>query len=308
MTNVEADGPKSRSWIDDSALSSVLREFVEGVVKLTADDLIGIYLQGSLAQGAFDQGSDVDFLVVLRQDIPAREIDSLNDFHAKLFDGPSHWARHLEGSYAPVEALRRLAGRQSDPVGEERSDDWQDPEAWRTRPFGYPFWFLGNGSRKLVRSEHDNSQVMRWLVRSSGISLIGPPAETLIDPVEPGWLKLEVTEMLRSVVIELRSDPGWLTTLGGQSSAVLLFARAIQTSATGSVGSKHEAHDYAEAHLPFPWKGLVSDAYRVRRSLVRDDPDADRRAFEPTDAETLKATLAFAEWAASATKSGAINA
>lgn len=303
MTACAGPNRNLQGWTADSALNTLLRIFVEGVTKLLGSNLIGIYLHGSLAQGDYDNGSDIDFLVVIQEDIPATEVGPINSLHAMLHNHSSRWSQHLEGSYTPVKHLRALAGPQGDPPGEARSKDWRDPEAWRTRPFGYPFWFLANGSRKLVRSEHDNSQVVRWLVRSAGIVLVGPRIETLVDPVEPELLKAEIAEMLLSVVEGLRCDPGWLITQGGQSSAVLLFARAIQTSATGVVGSKLAARDYAETHFPANWGKLVDDAYRLRRSLVRDDPDAARRAAEPTDGQTLQASLAFAEWAAAAVAS-----
>ena len=59
-------------------------------------------------------------------------------------------------------------------------------------PLAYPFWYLDHGSDTLVRSEHDNSQVVRWCLREKGVVLAGPDPATLVDPVSPAALKAEV--------------------------------------------------------------------------------------------------------------------
>lgn len=45
-------------------LNGVLAELVESIECILADQLVGIYLQGSFAVGDFDEHSDVDFFVI----------------------------------------------------------------------------------------------------------------------------------------------------------------------------------------------------------------------------------------------------
>ena len=55
----------------------VLGELVAGVRAELADNLVGVYLVGSLATGDFDRDSDVDFLVVTRHELSAAVIPAL---------------------------------------------------------------------------------------------------------------------------------------------------------------------------------------------------------------------------------------
>src|SRR5438132_4942806 len=66
------------------------------------------YLQGSFAIGDFDIYSDVDFLIVLEEDVSDVLLPELQSLHRQVFGLPSAWAQHLEGSYLPKAALRHL--------------------------------------------------------------------------------------------------------------------------------------------------------------------------------------------------------
>ena len=50
-------------------LRDVLKRFVAETRAILAENLLGVYLVGSLASGDFDLDSDVDFLVVIDQDL-----------------------------------------------------------------------------------------------------------------------------------------------------------------------------------------------------------------------------------------------
>src|SRR6201999_2971249 len=103
---------------------------------------------------------------------------------------------NLEGSYVPAAILRRWSAEPRDPPGETRGPDWGDPGTSGSPARGYPFWYLDHGSKVLVRSEHDNTRVVRWCLREKGITLAGPDPKSLIDPVAPEALKAEVRATL----------------------------------------------------------------------------------------------------------------
>jgi predicted nucleotidyltransferase len=140
-------------------LNLVLREFVTRAQNVLADNFIGVYLQGSFATGDFDMHSDVDFLVIIEEDISAADLPALQALHEEMFNLRSPWAQHLEGSYVPKDALRHL------------------PSPPRE------FLYLDNGSRELVRSNHDDSLVVYWVLRQRGITLVGPEPHTLVSVV-----------------------------------------------------------------------------------------------------------------------------
>jgi predicted nucleotidyltransferase len=65
-------------------------------------DFVGAYLQGSFALGDFDRHSDVDFIVVVEDNLTPTQVGALQVMHDKVYVLDSEWAKHLEGSYFPL--------------------------------------------------------------------------------------------------------------------------------------------------------------------------------------------------------------
>src|SRR5690242_16704577 len=119
-----------------SDLNDVLTALVAGVKEVVQDKLLDIYLQGSFAVGDFDEHSDVDFIVVLADELSDEEVQRLNKMHTAIYARPSEWAKRLVGSYFPVDTLA-------------------NPPAGKV-------WYLDHGHTTLERSTHCNTYVVRW--------------------------------------------------------------------------------------------------------------------------------------------------
>jgi hypothetical protein len=93
--------------------------------------------------------------------------------HARIYNLASEWAKHLEGSYFPKNILRssNLAKKE--------------------------LWYLDNTFDKLILSDHDNTLVVRWVVREYGIVLAGIPAKELIDCVSADDLRKEILSAMQ---------------------------------------------------------------------------------------------------------------
>jgi hypothetical protein len=282
-------------------LNAVLAELVERVRVLIADNLVGIYLQGSFALGDFDERSDLDFMIVTHEDIAPEQLPALQAVHDALHALPSPWARKLEGSYAPKDILRRLSITPRDPPGEPRADDWTDPGTSGLSPRVYPFLFLGNGEQILVRSEHDNSQVVRWILREKGVVLFGPSPRGLIDPVTPEALREDVRELLTKLE-PMAADGSMVEPCWVQRFMALMFARTLYAVATGKVGSKKTAVAFARRTLEPRFAELVKRAFAEREGRPQDEADFAAyfaRRCDPAEAATtldlFRHTLAAAE-------------
>jgi hypothetical protein len=136
----------------------------------------------------------------------------------------------------------------------------------------------------LVRSEHDNTRVVRWVIREKGITLAGPPPSTLIEPVSPRDLGLELYDMLRLIKDEWSTaeaiGEAWI-----QLFFVTLCCRALHTLETGQVTSKRAATEWASAHFEDSWRGLIETAWsrwRDARAALSGaaDPLAVRQTIE----------------------------
>ena len=269
-------------------LNAVLAQLVQGARTLLGDNFVGAYLQGSFAVGDFTEFSDCDFIVVTARDITPEDLPPFQALHGAIHELPyPYWRTGLEGSYAPAPILRRWSETPRDPPGEPRGPEWGDPGTSGSPPRAYPFWYLDHGSMTLVRSEHDNTQVVRWCLREKGVVLAGPHPRELIDPVPPAALRAEVRRTM-DLVLSLDLQPMHL--VAWQAFWVGLFCRMLHTLATGAVWSKKVSMAWAQETLDPAWRGLIARAAAVRKG------DA-AQSGAPADPAEVEATRAFARYA-----------
>ena len=250
----------------DRELNAVLHELVTGVQTILGDTFIAAYLQGSFAVGDWDIHSDVDFLIAIAQDVPEAVLPALQALHARIYHLGSPWAHHLEGSYFPRELLRR-------------------GDAART-----PLLFLDNTSDNLIRSGHDNTLVVRWVVREYGIPLAGPAPSELIDPVRPDNLRQEVSATMRDWAHDIFANRYRIDNRWAQPFAVLSYCRMLHTLRTGRIGSKPAGAQWARGALDNRWSGLIQRAWDER-------PHPSVKVRQPADPADVEETLAFIRYA-----------
>jgi hypothetical protein len=247
-------------------LPSVLTELVTGIEKELGANLIGVYLVGSLATGDFDLDSDVDFLVVTKEEPTDETVRSLQSMHARIHSLGCYPAQHLEGSYISFNLLNR-----SESVGVQ------------------PVWYLDNGSTTLERSVHDNQWHVRWVLRECSIPLVGPQASSLLGPVPVEAIRAEISATMRLIAdvftAEINGPLTFWTSRFGQSFAVLSYCRMLYTLQTGIVRSKFAAMKWAMQALDPAWAGLILGAWEERegvRHCVKIRQHADPQALRDT--------------------------
>lgn len=229
-----------------SELNHVLEYLVTEAQRILAGNFVGAYLQGSFAIGDFSEFSDCDFIVVTGTDLSSRELPALQQLHKDIQKLPHpYWPINIEGSYAPKAILRRFSLEPRDPPGEMRDDSWGDPGMDGSPPRCYPLWYLNHGADTLERSEHDNTQVVRWTLREHGVRITGPDIAQLIEPVTAADLRAEVRQTMDIAIASGLSMPmfAW------QAFWVGLFCRILHTLETGRVTSKKEAMAWAQSAL-----------------------------------------------------------
>jgi hypothetical protein len=250
----------------DEELNVVLRELVTSAQATLGDNFIAAYLQGSFAVGDWDADSDVDFLIAIIHDVPEADVPALQATHARIHHLGSPWATHLEGSYFPTGILRR-----------------EDPAKT-------PTLFLDNGSESLITSAHDNTMIVRWVVREYGITLAGPAPDTLIDPVSTDELKQEVRATMREWASEIFAGRYRITNRWAQPYVVLSYCRMLHTLQTGRVGSKPAGAAWAKTTLDDHWSDLIDRAWAER-------PNPPAKVRQPADPAEVARTLAFIRYA-----------
>ena len=229
-------------------VDAVLVELVAGVRGTLGPQLVGVYLDGSLATRDFaEHSSDIDVLVVTEDVLADEVVAALGTMHARLAAGTSKWARELEVSYIPRRALRRF-----------------DPDN-NCHPC------IQRGSDQLVTEEHDRGWVIhRHVVRQHGVALAGPDPSTLIDPVGAGDLRDAVMSLLQGWWMPAPTCRRWLDNPFYRSYAVLTMCRMRYTLQYGVVVSKPLAARWAQAALDARWTPLIEAALAWSSDIVPD--------------------------------------
>ncbi len=240
----------------------LLEQVLAGAQSVLGQRFAGMYVEGSLASGDFDQDSDIDFVVAASEAVSDELFLALQAMHDRLSALDSPWAIQLEGFYVSRQALRRHDAANGPCPNIER----------------------GSGERlKMVRLD-STWDVHRWVLRERGITIAGPDPKTLVDPVRPEQLRQAMRTALAGWAAQV--EPGWLAARGGQSYVVLTICRILYTLATGAVGSKPTAARWARQNLPARWSPLVERAWEGRH-----DPG------ERAAVEEIAETLAYVRWA-----------
>lgn len=246
-------------------LNEVLHELVTSIQAILGDTFVAACLQGSFAVGDFDRHSDVDFIIVIEQELSEDQVQALQAMHARIYQLNCGWAQHLEGSYFPKEILRHYAHR------------------------GKPLWYLDHGSQSLIRSDHCNTVVVRWVVREHGVSLGGPDSATLVDPIPVEKLRQEIMATIHDWGQEILDEPERFNNRFYQTYIVLNYCRMLHDLYNGDTGSKRAGAEWAKSNLDPSWAGLIDRAWDGR-------PNPAISVRTPANPADFKSTLAFVKY------------
>ncbi len=242
-------------------LNKVLIDLVTEVSKILGDNLAGVYLVGSFALGDADIHSDCDFLVTIHKPLTLEQETALRVLHNEI---PT-WTKHLEGSYLEEIDLSSLGN-----LGRKK------------------WFFIDHGQREMEWSTHCNSEVHRWTLYETGISIIGPDPKTFTVKVSPEVMKNKMRHIAQVFLPEFYTwmsfDIAW-----GQRYVVTTLCRILYTIATGKPTSKKKALLWSIENLDKKWATLIKHALDERELGfdIKDKPDP----------ELVKETIAFAEYA-----------
>ena len=144
-------------------VNEILNVLLANVKDVLGDQFVGMYLFGSLANGGFDNDSDIDVLVVTSAKISDNTFSALGAMHKRVAEIDSPWAIQLEVSYIPQKALRRF-----------------DPTDMR-----HPHLDRGSDEELYMMDHASDWIIQRHILRERGIIIAGPDTKTLIEPVLP---------------------------------------------------------------------------------------------------------------------------
>ncbi len=225
------------------------------------DLVLGIYLHGSIARQQAHVRSDLDVLVIAGTSLGPT---ARRDLATTLLQLSGHHPR-ADGKRRPVELTVVSQA---------------DVRPWRYPPridFLYGEWLREaiEGGRVLEPHRSSDLAVVLADVLARGLTLLGPPADQLLDPVP----SVDVIAATRAGVAHLLADLDSDTT-----NVLLTLARAWATVDTGELVPKDEAATWALPRIPHDEQAVLAHARSVYLDEIEEDWGPLRRLIGPTAA------------------------
>jgi predicted nucleotidyltransferase len=231
-------------------------ELAKRLQRRLGEELLGLYLYGSLAAGGFVDGrSDIDLFAVVENDLREDQVEELRRFHTNYAATHPEWEERVEVAYLSKSVLSTLEGS---PAGT---------------------LVVISPGEQLHTKDVDQGWVINWYsVCTSGETLIGPP------PLQLGPL---VTSDAYKRALEARLD-AWRSEVRALSVAdmpahqgyvVVTVCRALYGHATGRQTTKEEAVAWVAERFP-EWAALVNEALTQHRADVRERHESVIRFIE----------------------------
>ncbi|HET9495597.1 MAG TPA: aminoglycoside adenylyltransferase domain-containing protein [Chloroflexia bacterium] len=242
--------------IEDAGVGELLDDLLSGMRDILGENLVGLYLYGSLVWGDFDRYlSDIDMLAAVAEDLSDTEAVALKRLHDDIAERYPDWSDRIEVQYLSLEGLRTFR-TESTPMAVISP--------------GEPFHIV----------EGNRDWLINWyFVREYGVALYGPPPETIIGPITK-------EEFVGNVVEHARNWPRWLEQTRHsrpyQGYAILTMCRTLYTYRTGEQVSKKQAAEWAEQEMP-EWAPLIRSALRWREEKGRDQHIDHEATFPETE-------------------------
>ena len=199
------------------------------------DYFTGMYLYGSLALGGFDPGrSDIDPLIVTREELPDDVISELEVMYKHLYASELEWVKKMTGLCIPLEDLRIF--RENGPKNQMFNRD------------------------EFIVDRPDNDWIFhRHVLYKCGIVIEGPPLRDIIEPIPQEQLKEIAFMFLRDWVL-LTYDDTRFQGEGHQAYFLLTVCRSLYTFKNGDIATKRESAKWVLENVDSKWTDLIRQA------------------------------------------------
>jgi len=216
----------------------ILEEIINSYRNILKDNLIGIYLHGSLALGCFNpKKSDIDFLIVVRDRLSIETKRKIIETTLRLADLKEVPKKGLEFSVVLEKNLKYFIHPM--PFEFHYSRTWHD--AYKEDKVD-----LTRDNRDRDLSAHITVIINR------GICLFGKPIEEVFSPIPREYYLDALLYDVEDIIKDIHNDPVY---------GVLNLCRVLYFLMEDKVASKEEAGLWGIENLPreyrhIPWKAL----------------------------------------------------
>lgn len=216
-------------------IRKLLEELRTSFDKIIGNNLIGIYLHGSLTMGCFNpKSSDVDFLVVTREKLTLSQKKKIIELSLKVSDIKSN--NGLEYSIVTVGSLKHF--RYPPAYELHFSNEWKD---------GYV-----KGKANLNKQRYDPDLVAHIVViKKRGICIIGQPIKEIFPSIPEKYFRKVLSEEIKYIFKILPEHPTY---------CVLNLSRLLAYGQDKLILSKKEGGEWAVNNLDAKFHNLIKQA------------------------------------------------
>lgn len=256
-------------------LNELLASHAKEMQNALTHNFVGYYLQGSFAVGDADHTSDVDFVVATNKELSGGELISVQHIHTKMHDRSRKWARRMEYSFFPSGKLSQFS---SPYVGKERNHT-KDRD----------LWFFDHGQDTIVKSDHCNTLVVRWIVREKGKAILGQDPKNLIPVIPRSVLRTEIRDTIIGKAANTIHDPSAYNNRYFQSYLVLNYTRMLHNLYVGRIDSKLQGVLWAKTNIDPVWHSLIDFCWKDRQ-------DSDISVKHPSNPTVFREALEYVRY------------
>jgi hypothetical protein len=220
-------------------LSDLLQVMATDFSVILRDNLVGIYLWGSLTYEAFDETcSDVDCIAVTRRDLDDRQFSELDEWFKNKSEN-NRWVRRIDMRFV---------------IDHEFLDK-------NSRCCGFHHY-----TGKLVRHKSDGNPIIWMNIGNSGITLWGQDAKLIAPRVSDQCLNDALHLELNYLKEDLTSNAGDRSDKAFVHNAyvVLTACRILYSASQKALASKDQACDLAIETVPPMWRAVIRAAKENR--------------------------------------------
>lgn len=220
-------------------INDILVMLTQSVLQIIGDDLIGLYLTGSLTYGDFNpESSDIDFLAVMNQPLSQEKLEQIKKMHARIAESNAKWAKRMEGSYITKDML-------------VNAPPPQKPKTPR------PYFNEGRFHNFLYGNEWT---INLHVLYERGIALLGPDLKKIIEPVSIEAVREASKKDLYGEWEPKLKDLHFFQNSHYTAYVILNMCRILYRATHDDVVSKKVASEWAKKELGMPWTDLIQKA------------------------------------------------
>lgn len=221
-------------------VNSIVSLLLENSQEVLDDNLLALYLHGSLATGDFNEkSSDIDFIAILNKELSDEMIKKLEVAHQEILQSDSKWAKKFEGSFVQKDLLKSI-------VPPEKPRPYINGDGFHIWPYGYE-WVIE-----------------KYVIREKSLVVFGPPPSNFLEKVSADDMRSANSKILIGDWKPMIKESSRLEDDEYQAYAVLTMCRCLFLFENGEMTSKPVAVKWTKSRFP-QWRELVEVASKWRK-------------------------------------------